>query len=189
MRLAAHLALLLLVHAAGPTHAEEALWKRLQGGGLVILMKHAAVPDDGPGIPDLFTRDPSCRTERNLTRAGRAQARQTGRHFAEHGIPVERVMHSNFCRTRDTAVLAFGEASPSKFLTVPALLPQRDQEAYRTKLTRLISYYEGKGNLVLVTHSPVISAISFTLVEKDTALVVEPLGDGEFEELGKIRLF
>ena len=58
--------------------ADEALWQLMRGGGQVILMRHA-VTTPGVGDPTGFKLD-DCSTQRNLTDAGREDARRVGAH-------------------------------------------------------------------------------------------------------------
>ena len=51
-----------------------------------------------------------CATQRNLTDKGRAEARALGEHVKRLKIPIGEVLASPFCRTMETARLAFGKA-------------------------------------------------------------------------------
>src|ERR687898_1369716 len=85
----------------------------LRRGGYVLAFRHAVTDFS---MAD-STRDLSdCSRQRNLTAEGRRQARSIGREFRRLGIPVGRVLASPFCRTRETATLAFGRAVPSRAL-------------------------------------------------------------------------
>ena len=68
----------------------EPLWTVLEGGGQVILIRHA-ITTPGVGDPPGFRLD-DCATQRNLTDEGRAHARRLGEAFRTRGIPVERVL-------------------------------------------------------------------------------------------------
>jgi len=89
-------------------HADDALWKLLQGGGQVVLMRHA-VTDPGVGDPEGMRLD-DCATQRNLSAQGIAHARRIGDAWRERKAPVGRVLASPWCRTLETARLAFGGA-------------------------------------------------------------------------------
>src|SRR6185436_604948 len=75
---------------------------------LVILMRHAAT-EPGLGDPQGF-RIGDCATQRNLSEAGRADARRIGERFTAERVPIARVYTSPWCRCRETAMLAFGRA-------------------------------------------------------------------------------
>jgi hypothetical protein len=81
-----------------------ALVDALRDGGYVIFFRHAATTRSGQPDDDLTT----CATQRNLNAEGRRQARAIGAAFRELDIPVGRVIASPYCRTKDTARLAFG---------------------------------------------------------------------------------
>ena len=164
---------------------EGEIWEKLKNGGLVVLMRHThtSVKDTKP-----LLRDPSCVKERNLSEAGKKEAARIGNMFATKGVLVSKVLTSPYCRTADTANIAFGSSQPVEFLTVLEALPQKQAEANTEQLTQKIGSYSGSGNLILVTHAPNISAVSFENVEMGAFLVLQPMGGGEFEEIGIINL-
>jgi hypothetical protein len=89
------------------------LAERLRRGGYVLAFRHAATDFS---MTD-STRDlRDCLRQHNLTAEGRRGARSIGREFQRLRIPVGRVLASPFCRTRETAILAFGRAVPSRAL-------------------------------------------------------------------------
>ena len=75
-----------LVGCAMPALADETLWKLLEGGGRVVLVRHA-ITTPGVGDPEGMRLD-DCRTQRNLTDAGRAHARSIGEAFRARKVPV-----------------------------------------------------------------------------------------------------
>ena len=165
--------------------ASDDLWNILKEGGKVVLMRHAHV-ERGTDSGNPLLRDPSCEHESNLSKQGKRNAEMVGGRFREHDIPVSDVMHSPFCRTTDTAIIAFGEASPANYLSLIEIL-EADQATQQTEdLNQVIGAYAGKGNLVLVTHEPNIRAVSFELLKHLDFLVLEPMGNGDFEELGVV---
>ena len=175
-----------LVTATVADADEGALWQALAEGGKVVLMRHAPV-DRGSAAGSPLVRDPTCAGERNLSEQGQRFAALAGERFRTQRVPVERVMHSPYCRTTDTANLAFVDAQPAGFLSLIEVLGPEDASEQTEKLNDTIGTYEGAGNLVLVTHEPNINAVSFEMVKHLDMLVLEPSGDGDFEELGVIR--
>ena len=105
-------AVLVLVLAAGDPVAadDEALWTLLRGGGQVIMLRHAGTIGTFGDPPGFRLED--CSTQRNLTEAGREQARKIGEVFRAREVPIARVLSSSVCRCLDTARLAFGRAEP-----------------------------------------------------------------------------
>jgi len=165
------------------------IWEKLKSGGLVILMSHAAVLTDSESNTSLTERDASCKTERPLSNEGKNQAVSMGRRFKSRSIPIVEILNSPYCRTSDTASLAFNINHATEYLRLWIPLSKQQADDYLKNMVNKISQFSGSGNLVLITHSPNISAISFEDIVTGTALVVQPKGNGEFEELGKIDIF
>jgi phosphohistidine phosphatase SixA len=81
----------------------------LRDGRALALMRHATAP--GTGDPAGFRLD-DCATQRNLSAAGRAQARATGEQLRAAGIAAARVYSSQWCRCLETArLLGLGEVT------------------------------------------------------------------------------
>src|SRR3546814_12946349 len=93
---------------AGAAETEEALWAALKQGGHVAIMRHATAP--GFGDPEGFRLN-DCSTQRNLSDAGRAQARRIGDAIRAHGVTIGRVLSSRWCRCLEPAAPQIGEAS------------------------------------------------------------------------------
>lgn len=184
--LCACLVMLPSLAVSNPAIAGDGLWDLLKAGGKVLLMRHAPV-EKGPGGGDPLLRDPSCAKEKRLSSQGKREAERVGGRFRDRGIPVTKVLHSPFCRTTATAQLAFGAADPAQYLSLLEILGPEAAMRQTEELTRVIGSYAGEGNLVLVTHEPNISAVSFELLKHLDILVLDPQGGGEFEELGVIR--
>ena len=166
--------------------SETQLWDKLKQGGLVIVMRHSAViKSKQHGQPML--RDPSCRKEIKLSAKGKLQAAYTGKLFSIKNIPVEEVLTSPYCRTIETAKIAFSKNRAVDFLILLDALPQTQAEANTKTLSQRIGSYSGKGNLIIITHAPNINAISFETIETGEFIVFTPMGNNEFEEAGKIK--
>ena len=148
-------------HASdAPARSEQhaAIWAALKNGGHVVLLRHAAtVP--GIGDPPGYKLN-DCKTQRNLSDAGREQSRAWGKAFARYNIPVGGVFSSAWCRCIDTAQLAFGKVD-----TWPALNSHFDSpqsaslQAEQTRGGIQVRMQKGK-NLVLVTHQVNITMLS-----------------------------
>jgi broad specificity phosphatase PhoE len=161
------------------------LVEALQEGGLVVYLRHAATDrsEEDTQIADLSR----CEGQRNLTDAGRAQARVIGESFRALEIPVGGVRSSEYCRTRETAELAFGDVELDPDLTG---FPNEDAPdfAARVQSTRELLGQEPPGgeNTVLVAHIKNIEAAARISIEEGELAVFEPLGDGEFRHLGDV---
>lgn len=90
---------------APPLPGLDQILPELRQGGFVIYLRHAAT-DHGSDDVDIDFKH--CETQRNLSVAGKQQARDIGIAFKQLGIPVGTVLSSPFCRARETAELAFG---------------------------------------------------------------------------------
>jgi phosphohistidine phosphatase SixA len=134
--------------------ADEALWALLKGGGKVVLIRHALTT---PGVGDPpGMRISDCGTQRNLSDEGRAHARQLGEAFRQRGIAVGRLLSSPWCRSIETAKLAFGREPELS----PALgnLFGRSEESARqlADLRPLAGQIPASGNTVMVSHGSTI---------------------------------
>jgi hypothetical protein len=100
-------------------------WKALAEGGHVALIRHGNAP--GPslgagGDPPGF-RIGDCRTQRNLDETGRGEAKALGEAFRSHGVRVDRIQSSPWCRCMETAqLMALGPVEVSS-----ALIPSTDR--------------------------------------------------------------
>ncbi|MDH5369288.1 MAG: histidine phosphatase family protein [Gammaproteobacteria bacterium] len=168
----------------GLSDTEEKIWEELKSGGLVVLMRHTTtLKEKNP-----LLRDPSCIKERMLSEKGKKEAARIGKRFTTKGVLINKVLVSPYCRTTDTGKIAFTKVEVAEFLSLLEALSQNKAEANTKTLQEKIASYSGTGNLVLVTHAPNINAVSFESVEMGAFLVLKPMGDNEFEELGKINL-
>lgn len=162
------------------------LWQALAEGGKVVLIRHAPV-ERGPGKGNSLVRDPSCKRERNLSREGRHDAETLRARLEARDVPIGKAQHSPFCRATDTAHILFDHASPADDLSLLEILPPDAAMAQSEALSRVIASHTGPDNLFLVTHEPNIRAVSFELMKHLDMLVLEPDGQGDYEELGVIR--
>jgi phosphohistidine phosphatase SixA len=161
--------------------ASDAAWNAVKAGGVVALIRHARAP--GTGDPANFRLD-DCATQRNLSETGRVQARRIGEAFRERGVRVDRVLSSAWCRSRETAHLAFGQAEV--FAPLNSFFRQGRQEAEQTRQASVaIAAWRGPGVLVLVTHQVNITALTREFPEEGEILVLQPNGSG-FALSGKI---
>src|SRR5918999_4925050 len=99
-------ALIFASHALAQPDAE--LLNRLREGGYVLYLRHTST--DFSQNDSRMTSFADCSTQRNLTDRGRDEARALGEHVKRLKIPIGEVLASPFCRTMETARLAFGKA-------------------------------------------------------------------------------
>ncbi|MBY8915122.1 histidine phosphatase family protein [Nitratireductor sp. L1-7-SE] len=163
-----------LLFSVFPAQATEAGWALLRNGGQVVLMRHAIAP--GSGDPANFDIE-NCGTQRNLSERGRLQARRIGALVDARAAPVEKVLASRYCRTRDTATQAFGSDMVELF---PALdLPADDSamEKQKAEILARINDYTGSGNLFLITHLEIIEALIGASAREGEAIILSRGGD------------
>mgnify|MGYP003551823418 FL=1 len=162
--------------------ADDALWARIAQGGYVLLIRHAAT-EAGTGDPSGF-RIGDCATQRNLSAAGREEARRLGETFRAHGVPVAEVRSSPWCRCLDTARLAFGRAIA--WAPLSSLFHDTRNEAGQR--AAVIAYLRGApagGNVVLVTHNfNIRSLVGISPPPGET--VVARFAGGKLELLGHL---
>jgi hypothetical protein len=179
--------LVAIAGAAGAApQADPTLAVALQRGGLVLVLRHAATDFSKPDQDPVDLRD--CRTQRNLSAQGRDDARAIGRGVRRLGLRIGSVLASPFCRTRETARLAFGRARVSLALlnTIVAEHDARWQRQIRAA-RRLFGTKPLPGRLtVLVTHGSVVVDTSNLTLEEGETLVFRPRGNSRFRLLGRV---
>lgn len=166
--------------------ADESVWKQLQAGGNILLMRHAQT-EPGVGDPPGFTLG-DCRTQRNLSPEGMAQARRTGEAFRSHGIVLSEVRTSAWCRCVDTATLAFDNATVWPALNSFFGAPNRgDPQTEQVK--EVARTVKPPSNLMLVTHQVNITALTGESVASGEIFLVRPDGkDGHMRIVGRLRV-
>jgi broad specificity phosphatase PhoE len=146
-------------------------------GGLVIFFRHAATPDYQEPSPIDFS---SCERQRNLNGPGRAQAVMIGEAFRELEIAVAEVLASPFCRTMDTARLAFGRVAPDEAV--------RGDKDKLPAFQRLLSSPPAPGtNRVLVGHGGAAGLLGDEFLREGEAMVIRPDGDDKFTMIARVR--
>lgn len=178
--------ILLLVACGGAAaQVDPAMLGRLREGGLVLYMRHTST-DFSQNDAGMKSYD-DCASQRNLTEKGRAEAREIGAHVKRLGIPIGEVLASPFCRTMETARLAFGKA---QLMHEVRGGPARPEDASRyDELRKLLSSPVAKGeNRVVSSHGNPFHAVAGPpyLAEGEIA-VLRPEGAMRFSVVGRIR--
>lgn len=164
----------------------EATWSALKSGGHIVLIRHA-LTEAGVGDPPGFVLA-NCRTQRNLSAQGRADARRIGEAFRRREIPVADVLSSRWCRCLDTARLAFGEATPAAMLD-SMFDDSEPQIAEKVRAVQAaVARRPSGGNLVLVTHNRNIQALTGVSPFSGEMVVVMPDSAGKFNVIGRLRV-
>ncbi|WP_038028257.1 histidine phosphatase family protein [Thioalkalivibrio sp. ALE31] len=173
------LMLAMVAPAGAEPLAPKALIERLQAGGLVIYWRHAATDrsHDDYDLSDMT----DCEGQRNLSTRGREQARQVGKGFERHAIPVEQVLTSEFCRNWETAHYGFGEY---EIRTELYNLPIIQDDARREDLIEGLRQHLNtppeapEKNIVIVGHDLNLRHAAEVEIDEAEMAVFEPHADG-----------
>ena len=133
------------------------LINELKKGGKLIFIRHTYAP--GGGDPNNFDIN-NCSTQRNLNNIGREQAKKIGVFFKNNNISFDKVYSSEWCRCKETALIAFNEFETKNFLNSFFSSKFSQNKYFQIKnLKRFIKDWDGDQNLIFVTHYVVISEI------------------------------
>ena len=139
-------------------NSNEVLLNSLKEGGKLIFIRHAYAPGSGDPI-NFNIKD--CSTQRNLNQEGKNQAKNIGLIFKQHNISIANIISSEWCRCQETAFIAFQD----KYQVNNFLNSFYEQRFARNKnkqisdLKKYVSNWNGKKNLIFITHYVVISEI------------------------------
>jgi hypothetical protein len=174
MRLALLLSTLLFAPLAA-AEPDARLLADLRQGGYVLFLRHASTD---------FSQDDS----RMTSFQGRAEARALGEHLRRLKIPIGEVLASPFCRTMETARLAFGKARATNEVRGGPLSAD-DPKRYQPLRKLLATKPLAGSNTVLSSHGNPFRAVAGPpyLAEGEIA-VVRPEGGERFSVVARIRL-
>jgi len=181
IRAAMLVCLLLFGHHA---RADDATLALLGQPGSVGLLRHARAP--GSGDPQGLRLD-DCATQRNLSDAGRAQARAAGAALRAAGLAGARILSSEWCRTRETAeLLALGPVEV--FSALNSFVRAWNDEPAQTAALRAFLDQERDGKpRILVTHQVNITALTGVYPAEGEMVVLRPTAAG-YVVAGRVRL-
>ncbi|HZH08164.1 MAG TPA: histidine phosphatase family protein [Lautropia sp.] len=173
---------------AASAQDEARIVQALKQGGVTVLIRHSAT-DPGTGDPPGFKLS-DCATQRNLSDGGREQARRLGQWFKANAIQVTAVRTSPWCRTRETATLAFGRSDDWSALS--NLLSDRSRQGDQTKQVREAIAAQTDGAVsVFVSHGVSISAFVDVYLQQGEMVVVRhagAAGNGGMEVVGRLLI-
>jgi len=151
--------LLIFITINSPVKADlnQNMIYELKQGGKLIFIRHAYAP--GGGDPINFDIN-NCSTQRNLSDSGRNQASEIGSFFKNNNILFDKVYSSEWCRCKETALIAFKEFETKNFLnSFFSSKFAKNKDSQIEKLNEFINNWDGKNNIIFVTHYVVISEI------------------------------
>ena len=151
--------LIIFITINSPIKADlnQNLINELKQGGKLIFIRHAYAP--GGGDPINFDIN-VCNTQRNLNNSGRNQADKIGSLFKDNNISTDKVYSSEWCRCKETALIAFNQFETKKFLNsfFSSKFAQNKNSQIKS-FKKFIKSWDGKKNLIFVTHYVFISEI------------------------------
>ena len=151
--------LIIFITINSPIKADsnQNLINELKQGGKLIFIRHAYAP--GGGDPDNFDIN-DCNTQRNLSNSGIVQANKISSFFKSNNILIDKVYSSEWCRCKETALIVFNEFETKSFLnSFFSLKFSQNKDSQMKQLKKFIRNWDGKKNLVFITHYVVISEI------------------------------
>ena len=157
------------------------LINELKEGGKLVFIRHAYAP--GSGDPENFDIN-DCSTQRNLNDAGIKQAKKIGNYFVKNEIPIDKIISSEWCRCKETALLGFKKFESKSFLNSffgPKFEKNRNQQI--KDLKKYIKEWQSEKNLVLITHYVVI-VDSLDYASLSGEIVISDLN---FKKIGSIE--
>ena len=125
--------------------------------GKLIFIRHALAP--GSGDPKGFELS-NCASQRNLSIEGIGQSKRIGQFFIKNNIIIGKVLSSEWCRCKQTAELAFNNYETKSFLN--SFFSQdfsHNKDGQIKEFKKYIKKWNGKNNLIFVTHYVVILEI------------------------------
>ena len=127
----------------------------LKDGGKLIFIRHAYAP--GGGDPDGFEIS-NCASQRNLNMEGIEQSKRIGRLFKDNKIMIDKVLSSEWCRCKQTAEFGFDNNYETKSFLNSFFSKEFSQNKDKQikELKKYIKNWNGKNNLIFVTHYVVI---------------------------------
>ena len=145
----------------------------LRAGACVVMLRHAQTV---PGVGDPREFDlAQCRTQRNLSEPGRAQAWRIGEWFNARQLQPRTVQSSPWCRCKETADLAFRQHT-----VLPALsstFASSNSQPGETQVLRALLEAVPPGQFdVWVTHQVNITALTGEITSMGEAIIVGSSG-------------
>ena len=157
--------------------------KAIKEGGKIIFLRHAYAPRTVEnGDNDKNYKDKDCSTQRDILKEGIRQSKEISNFVISNNIEIDKVISSPTCRTYKTAKYAGWDYKIDKNLRNTS--KKNIQEKRFKKIKKIVSSWNGEGNLVLVTHFKVINPL-FPGVKSDSGEMV--IANNDLRLLGRIK--
>ena len=160
-------------------NSNDDLQNVLNESGKLIFIRHAYAP--GGGDPDNFDIL-NCSSQRNLNKEGVEQAKIIGKFFLKNNLEDNIVLSSEWCRCKQTAKNAFKNYEIKNFLN--SFFSQKFAHNKSNQINELKDYiqkWDGKKNLIFITHHVVILEVLNLSVSSGEIIVT----DKNFNILGR----
>lgn len=184
-RIAQFLFLLSLTPFPSVGHAQADVWSLWKQPGVHAIMRHASAP--GFGDPEGFVLG-NCKTQRNLSQAGREEARALGAAIRHQGIELTAVYSSQWCRCLDTAQ----ELMLGKVQELPALnsfFQGRGNNTAQTEaLKKHLTMLKPDDKVLYVTHQVNTTALTGVYPDSGEVVLFRFTPKGEINVLGRIQM-
>lgn len=173
---------------AAPRLEGQALTDALRSGGYVLFVRHTKTDFAQQDTDDERLAD--CTRQRSLTEQGRSEAKELGAAFQRLHIQVGSLLSSRYCRTLETARLAFGEPEATDDLTGFYIAPSNAERKRRNEALRLLlsTPPEPGRNTVLVSHQYNLGDVTGLESKEGDTLVFAPGGPAGFRLVARVAI-
>ena len=187
IRIALHLALLLIAIAPAKASDLQNLAAALKQGGYVIVFRHGATDESQKDVYPFRFDD--MKAQRQLNDKGRDTARAIGASFKELGVPIGAVYTSRLNRAVETGkLIAAKDVTPKDELTDSGAgsassmaNPEGNNEKFGRPLRELAGTGAAQVNILIVTHKTNIAdgfGKGYADVQEGEALIFRPTPSG-----------
>ena len=151
------LLILLSFNISVKANSNDKIQNLLKEGGKLIFIRHAVAPGSGDPIDFDLLR---CETQRNLSKDGIVQSQNIGKFFSDNNIKTDKVLSSEWCRCKQTAIYAFNKYETKNFLnSFFSAKFANNKNKQINDLKKYINEWSSDKNLVLVTHYVTIQEV------------------------------
>jgi hypothetical protein len=167
----------------------KALLAELKKGGYVIYFRHF---ETGQDYADQVTAEvTNCWTQRRVNTQGFRDAQRIGKFIYDQKIGIGRVVASPFCRTWQSADLAFGRherIDALKILPTKDYTPEQNAVMKAGVMPFLATAPAAGMNTVIMAHDDNLTASGGPLLEiQGEAAIAKPDGKGGFEIIARLK--
>ena len=179
-----NIVLIIFITLTLPIKAEsnKDLINKLKKGNNLIFIRHAYAP--GGGDPKNFDIS-DCSSQRNLDDFGKGQANKIGDFFIKNQISFDKVYSSEWCRCKDTALIAFKKFETKRFLnSFFSNKYSKNKNEQIKSLKKYVKNSESSKNIIFITHYVVIlEALNYA---PDSGEIV--VFDKQFNKIDSVKI-